>query len=111
MTIGVMLALLAIGFGCAIIPYGRVAMERGWPCGTIHSTDKPVLIGLSFIALGVGRLVYACVQQGVGWWVVLLVIVSWFVISPIVINTFKVWTTFAVIIGAPLLLVASLLVP
>lgn len=110
MTIGVILALLAIGLACALMPYGKVAMERGWPCGAIHATDKPVMIGLTFIAVALGRLIYAMVHQGVGWWVLLLIIVSWFVVSPFVINTFKVWTTPVAILGAPLLLVASFFV-
>jgi hypothetical protein len=110
MTMGVVLALLAIGLACALMPYGRVAMERGWPCGTIHSTDMPVFIGLSFIALALGRLIYAFVHQGVSWWVLSLVAVSWFIVSPFVVNTFKGYTTQVAIIGAPLLLAASLFV-
>lgn len=110
MTIGVVLALLAIGLACALMPYGKVAIERGWPCGAIHSTDKPVFIGLSFIAVALGRLIYAIVHQGTSWWVLSLIIVSWFAVSPFVIDIFKVWTTTVVIIGAPLLLVVSFFV-
>ena len=110
MTIGVSLALLAIGLAFALIAYGGVAMERGWPSGTMHSTDKPVFIALMIITISVSRIIYAIVHHGASWWIVALIVVAWFVLAPAIINIFKAWTTLMAILGGPILLITALFI-
>jgi hypothetical protein len=111
MVLRIVLVLAAIALASSLMPYGRVAAERGWPCGVIHSTDKPVLIGLSIIAASIGVIVANIVHQDASWWIIALVPAVWFFLPPIVLNVLKSWTTLVAIVGAPVLLLASLFVP
>ena len=107
MTTGLCLAFLAIAFACCIISYGQIAKERGWPFGIIHTTNKPVFIGLAIIAGAIARIVYAINHKNVDWRVLALTLVAWFVIAPIIVNTFKASTAIISLLGAPITLIAS----
>lgn len=110
MIIRLSLALVAVALASALIPYGRVATERDWPRGPIHSTDTPILIGLSIIAASIGIIIATILNQSASWWILALVPVVWFVLPPVILNTLKSWTVPVTIIGAPLLLLASLFI-
>jgi phosphatidylglycerophosphate synthase len=107
MTIGLVLALLAISLACCITAYRITAIERGWSFGSIYATDRPTFIAMACIVLALVRIVFGAVNDHFGWWTLLLALPAWFVGSPVIINSLKEKTGPVALIGAPIAVIAA----